>query len=369
MPFSHHSHSGQFCPGHAKNQLEEVIQAAIAKKMQVFCLTEHMPRGREDFYPEEVGDDCFLHSGPASHVLATFFFSCVWIVFTCMSPGQFEAGDTETSHLQNEAAYFAEAVRLREKYADRIKILIGFEIDWIRPESLALIERSLTTYPFDFFVGSVHHAHTVPIDYDREMYVKARQMAGGTDERLYEDYFDAQFDMLSKLRPLVVGHFDLIRLKSDDPERSFTEWPGVWERALRNLEFIARYGGMLELNSAALRKGMSEPYPKAEICKVWNDVHLPKNLGWTVLTDSHHLQEFLARGGRFCLSDDSHGVDQVGLNFHRVLSFMDDVGISTLHYLRRDENPEPASMTDWRFPRTQICSIPVSEVRKLPFFG
>lgn len=54
MPFSHHSHSGQFCPGHAKNSLEEVIQTAIAKKMQVFCLTEHMPRGREDFYPEEV---------------------------------------------------------------------------------------------------------------------------------------------------------------------------------------------------------------------------------------------------------------------------------------------------------------------------
>lgn len=54
MPFSHHSHSGQFCPGHAKNSLEEVIQTAIAQKMQVFCLTEHMPRDKEDLYPEEV---------------------------------------------------------------------------------------------------------------------------------------------------------------------------------------------------------------------------------------------------------------------------------------------------------------------------
>jgi histidinol-phosphatase (PHP family) len=54
MPFSHHSHSGQFCPGHAKNSLEEVIQTAIARKIQVFCLTEHMPRSKEDFYPEEV---------------------------------------------------------------------------------------------------------------------------------------------------------------------------------------------------------------------------------------------------------------------------------------------------------------------------
>lgn len=54
MPFSHHSHSGQFCPGHAQNSLEDVIQTAISKKMQVFCLTEHMPRHKEDFYPEEV---------------------------------------------------------------------------------------------------------------------------------------------------------------------------------------------------------------------------------------------------------------------------------------------------------------------------
>lgn len=161
-------------------------------------------------------------------------------------------------------------MRLREKYAHQIQILIGFEIDWIRPESRALIEQSLSRFPFEFFVGSVHHTLTVPIDYDRPMYEKARELASasGTDERLFERYFDEQLDMLTQLKPLVVGHFDLIKLQSDDPERSFKQWPGVWERILRNLDFIAGYGGMLELNSAALRKGMSEPYPKEEICRV-----------------------------------------------------------------------------------------------------
>jgi histidinol phosphatase-like PHP family hydrolase len=53
MPFSHHSHSGQFC-GHATGTLEEMIQTAISKGMKVFALTEHMPREVEDFYPEEV---------------------------------------------------------------------------------------------------------------------------------------------------------------------------------------------------------------------------------------------------------------------------------------------------------------------------
>jgi HisJ family histidinol phosphate phosphatase len=54
MPFSHHSHSGQFCEGHAKDSLEAVIQTAIRQKMSVYALTEHMPRAEEDLYPEEV---------------------------------------------------------------------------------------------------------------------------------------------------------------------------------------------------------------------------------------------------------------------------------------------------------------------------
>ena len=34
--------------------MEEVVQTAIGKKMQVFALTEHMPREERDLYPEEV---------------------------------------------------------------------------------------------------------------------------------------------------------------------------------------------------------------------------------------------------------------------------------------------------------------------------
>lgn len=55
MPFSQHSHSGQFC-GHAKNTLEEIVQTAISKHLHTFALTEHMPRENVlDLYPEEVG--------------------------------------------------------------------------------------------------------------------------------------------------------------------------------------------------------------------------------------------------------------------------------------------------------------------------
>lgn len=164
------------------------------------------------------------------------------------------------------------AIKLREKYASQIKILVGFESEWIRSDtSLNLIHESLSRYPFEFFVGSVHHLHGIPIDWNRDLYSKAREISGGTDERIFEDYFDIHFEMLQNLKPMIVGHFDLIRLHSDNPNTSdggFRRWTGVWQRVTRNLKYISSYGGLLELNSAALRKGLEAPYPAAEVCQV-----------------------------------------------------------------------------------------------------
>ena len=165
-------------------------------------------------------------------------------------------------------AYISEAARIRTVYKPKIEILIGMEIDWIRPSSNSWIQQLLRKYSFDLFIGSVHHVHTIPIDYDHAMYKQARDKSNGSDEGLFSDYFDAQYEMLKELKPPIVGHFDLIRLKSDEPNGNLMRWNGVWQKIARNLSFISQYGGILELNSAALRKGMSEPYPTAEVCKV-----------------------------------------------------------------------------------------------------
>ena len=54
MPYSHHSHSGQFCK-HATGSLEEVVLEAIRQNFRVYGLSEHVPRYRvDDLYPEEV---------------------------------------------------------------------------------------------------------------------------------------------------------------------------------------------------------------------------------------------------------------------------------------------------------------------------
>lgn len=111
--------------------------------------------------------------------------------------------------------------------------------------------------------------HSIPIDFDAAMYARAvAATADGTEERLFEDYYDLQWEMLTALRPRVVGHFDLIRLLSERPGRDLREWRGVWEKVKRNLAVVAEQGGWLECNSAALRKGLEEPYPCRAIAEV-----------------------------------------------------------------------------------------------------
>ncbi|KAF2824344.1 histidinol-phosphatase [Ophiobolus disseminans] len=303
MPYSHHSHSGQFC-GHAKDTLEEVVNAAIAQGFHSFALTEHIPRPLEDFYPEE------------------------------------QDSHTEESLSSLFDDFYTEAHRVRDAYSAKIKILIGFESEYIRPSTLELVQSILAKYAFDFFVGSVHHVHTIPIDFDRAMYEQAREKAGGTDERLFEDYFDSQFEMLQALRPPVVGHFDLVRLLSDHRDADFEDMTGVWEKIRRNLEYVASYGGRLELNSSGLRKGLAEPYPCLPIC-----------------------QMFLHLGGAFVMSDDSHGVDQIGTNYTRLLAFIQKADIREIHFV------ETAGVrNDSRFPNAGFSSIATSKLADLAFW-
>lgn len=265
--------------------------------------------------------------------------------------------------LVNESEYIAEALRLREKHGQQIGLLLGFESEWIRASSRILLSRTLRAGPFDFFVGSVHHVHTIPIDYNAAMYRQARDLAGGSDESLFESYFDWQLDLLREMKPPVIGHFDLVRLKSDLPNKDLAGFSGVWDRILRNLDVAASYGGILEINMASLRKGLKEPYPQATICKVCLFIALhPGHINCLL------AQAFLERAGRFCLSDDSHCINHVSQNYDQILDFLEQVGIQTLCVLKHSDEALPSAVDD-RFPRLRIENVSLVELKNHVFWN
>ncbi|KAJ2875793.1 hypothetical protein GGH93_001318 [Coemansia aciculifera] len=275
MPFSFHTHSGQFCR-HASGDLESVVKAAISKRMLVLGLSEHIPRSRaRDLYPEE--------SDMTTHDLHKVF------------------GD-----------YITEARRLRDKYSDQIEILIGAETEYITSTTLEEVKNLQSKYALDYLVGSLHHIDEMPLDFSQEKYERLVDHFSGDRAAMFSRYFDQQLELLQALQPTVIGHFDLVRIfhpqTLEDP-LALTE---VRERASRNIDYAISYGAIFEVNSRAWKKGLKDAYPQRDL-----------------------LTEILNKGGRITISDDSHGAGDVCMYYGRLLGYLRELGVHDLYYLSR----------------------------------
>lgn len=285
---SHHSHSGDYI-SHAHDPLEHMVQSYIDRGFEVLCLTEHMPRLDQAYlYPEEK-----------------------------------EKGYGIKELVDDFSKYLVHAKKVQSKYQDKIKIIIGFEVEGIDEAHVGYSADILQNPLIQMSVGSVHYVHGIPIDFSKELWVKAKAASkGGLTRSLYKDYFELVSKVID-LKPQVIGHFDLIRLcqPEDDFDESTnkltkdiriqTDWPEVWEVIISTIENAGSYGAMFELNSAAIRKGWDCPYPKSDLVQA--------------------VIEY--GGGRFCLSDDAHSINQIGLNYKKTLQYLKDHDVSKLYHL------------------------------------
>ncbi|KDE09183.1 histidinol-phosphatase (PHP family) [Microbotryum lychnidis-dioicae p1A1 Lamole] len=296
MAISHHSHSGQFCL-HANGTLEQVVQTAIAKGFTTFGLTEHVPRSRvQDLYPEE--------ADLTPEDLTTTF-----------------------------ASYLAEAQRLQIHYSAQITLLIGLETESIHPLTLDELEFLLSdpSSPIQYLVGSIHHVSETPIDFDQRTYhTLLSSLPAPTSETrlilLFSSYFDAQYDLLVRFKPEVIGHFDLCRLY--DPDQQFKKYPQVWAKVERNVKQAIGYGALFEINASAFRKGWKTPYPGRDVFELIQSL-----------------------GGRFTLSDDSHGPQAVGLHYDQTYSYLVEMGLQELWHLA----PAPVGSADSNVSRGVVA--------------
>lgn len=168
-----------------------------------------------------------------------------------------------------------EAHRLKELYKDQITLLVGIETEYINDEGLDKLEQLLAHHgkSIEYLVGSVHHCHETPIDFDKPRFdtVLSTFPSPAEDEQdrflqLFSTYFDDQYTLLDRLRPEVVGHFDLCRLYY--PSIDFRSFPEVWEKIQRNVKLAVEFGALFELNASAFRKGWNTGYPGVEVFDV-----------------------------------------------------------------------------------------------------
>lgn len=79
-------------------------------------------------------------------------------------------------------------------------------------------------------------------------------------------YFDAQYELIRRFYPEVVGHIDLCRLFT--PALRIQDYPSAWAKLQRNVAFAVAYGALFEVNAAAFRKGWDTAYPGTDTLQV-----------------------------------------------------------------------------------------------------
>ncbi len=263
----HGGHSGEFC-NHAKDTLEEIINAYIKKGFKWVGITDHIPPVSDRFlYQDE------KEAGLNAQIMYVRF-----------------------------RKYISACRNLQKKYADAIKIYVAFETETYSGYE-SHIRKLIQEFQPDYIVGSVHHVDDIPFDYSPELYAMAAEACGGLDA-LYCRYFDRQYEMIHALKPSVVGHFDLIRLYDAD-YLSRLEKPEIQQRIHRNLDSIKSFGLILDFNLRALAKGATKPY-------------ISRNI----------LLRALNMGIPVVPGDDSHGTDSVGLNIEKGIRLLQQTGFN-----------------------------------------
>ncbi len=266
MVSAHGGHSREFC-SHARGPLDEIVARYSRCGFAWAALTEHMPAVSDRFlYPEELRDGL-------------------------------DAADTR----QRFERFVVEARQLQRDWADRLRLFVGLECE-AYTGAIELARDLTVRHQLDYVVGSVHHVDDLPIDTSQTDWLCAAEQVGGV-EQLYLLYFDHQLEVIERLRPAVVGHFDLVRLHDPDYRERLAS-PAIRLRAERNLERIAALGLCLDVNSRAFAKGQDEPFPCRPL-----------------------LEMALDLGIRLLPGDDSHSAADVAGGYERTLALLEELGL------------------------------------------
>ncbi len=220
------------------------------------------------------------------------------MVLSAISRGYHTVGLSGHSHtafdtrycMTEQGAYFTECRRLKEKYAGVISVQVGLEVE-------ALSEQIPSG--LDYTIGSVHYfkapdGRYYDVDGSAEKQAEALRLGfAGNLHRLIDSYYGAVVEMSERVRPDVVGHFDLLTKFSERGsviDQSDTYYRGA---ALDALRAVAAVSPRLEVNTGAISRGYrTEAYPSDEL-----------------------IREALSLGARLVLTSDAHHPDNIGFRF------------------------------------------------------
>jgi histidinol-phosphatase (PHP family) len=206
------------------------------------------------------------------------------------------SGGSANMHWDQIDRYTQEVRAAQEEFDGKIKILLGYEVDYL-PLFDDLMRANLAKYPADYFVGSIHivdrfrsdHENWL-IDYTNDIFAEGVTEYGG--EAVYTRYYELIRDFARRYDHRIVGHLDMIKKFNVNGRYFDTNSEHYLDQVEATLDVLKATGKIVEINTAGLFKDIGEVYPSDKI-----------------------LQMILHRRLPVCLSSDAHKPEQVGRAF------------------------------------------------------
>lgn len=264
MKFDLHTHHER-C-GHATGCIEDYIKVAIKAGMNVIGISDHSPYfAREEDHPQP---------GIA------------------MAKSEFPF-------------YVKEVLRLKEKYKDRIEVLLGVESDFF-PEHIDRYRAAYESYRFDYIIGSVHQTSGKSI-FNRNRWKGLDENRQSAEKKLY-------YELISQSARTglfqVLGHIDA--MKGYYP--AFSEIPGAEAEIDAALQAVAEYDIAIEINTSGKTKEVGGWYPSDAM-----------------------LERALHFGVDVTFGSDAHVPERIGDEWELVQSRLKEIGFSRWVFYRQKE--------------------------------
>jgi len=264
MKADFHSHT-TYCDGSLS--AEDMVKAAIARGLRAFGFSEHSYDG--DFDP--------IGCGISAEDL----------------PG-----------------YIKEIRELQAKYADEIEVYLGLEQDVFSPPP---------PEGLDYIIGSVHYVKVgdqfPSVDNGAVMQAQMVEIYfGGDYYAMCEAYFKTVAEAAAKLKPDIIGHFDLVTKYNKNGERFDESDKRYLTAAITAMDEALKHVNLFEVNTGGMyRAGKLEPYPSLAL-----------------------LKELKKRGGEVILSGDSHDGAGICHKFDDMRLLLRNIGFKYVKTLTKD---------------------------------
>ncbi|SFP66280.1 histidinol-phosphatase [Hydrogenimonas thermophila] len=240
---------------HAEGSVDEYVEKAILEEIDIFGFSDHAPMNFDTRYR--------------------------------MS---FDEMDAYENDIKN----------VKEKYADKIEILLGYEVDYLP----GYMDERVLNANVDYLIGSVHF-----IDkwgFDNPEFIGKYE--GADIDTIWQEYFNLVENMAKTGLFDIVGHLDLIKVFKFLPKKD------IRLIAKNALDAIKKSGMAIEINAAGYRKPIGEAYPSRELLEMAYERDIPITFG-----------------------SDAHKPEQVGYKKDDIKRVAESVGYNYVVYFKNRE--------------------------------